>query len=141
MKAKKALKRLRRVEALLSVVIDQLPGHEHGVRELLDSARTSVIRAKAGISSLAANKPPMKVKQTRRPRLTAEGRKRISLAVKKRWAEAKRTPERKTGTLVKPARDKHSRQSGSPDRPRTKPADRPLVPEVPLESNQERHAN
>jgi hypothetical protein len=139
MKAKKALKRLRRVEALLSVVIDQLPGHEHGVRELLDSARTSVIRAKAGISSLAANKSPMKAKQTRRPRLTAEGRKKISLAVKKRWAAARRAVERKTGTLVKPARGGHPIKSGPPDPPRTKPA--AGVPEVPLESNQDRHAN
>jgi len=38
MKAKKALKRLRNVEALLSIVIDQCAANERSVRALLDSA-------------------------------------------------------------------------------------------------------
>ena len=135
MKAKKALKRLRRVEELLSIVIDEFAGNEHSVRELLDSAKTSVIRAKAGINSQSApgtaKKPQMKAEQTKRSHLTAEGRKRISLAVKKRWAEAKRTSERKTGTPVKSAGDRDTTKSGSPTPPRTKPADKPLAPSVP----------
>jgi hypothetical protein len=145
MKAKKALKRLRRVEELLSIVIDEFAGNEHSVRELLDSAKTSVIRAKAGINSQSApgtaKKPQMKAEQTKRSHLTAEGRKRISLAVKKRWAEAKRTSEQKTGTSVKSAGDRETTKSGSPTPPRTKPADKPLAPEALSEPNQERHAN
>lgn len=47
LKTKKTLKRLDRVEVLLSKVIDQYPADELGMRELLDSARTSVTRAKA----------------------------------------------------------------------------------------------
>jgi hypothetical protein len=145
MKAKKALKRLRRVEQLLSTVIDQFAGNEHRVRVLLDSAKTSVIRAKAGINSQSASgsakKPRMKAEPTKRSRLTAEGRKRISLAVKKRWAVAKRTSERKTGTSVKSAGDRDTTKSGSPIAPRTKPVERPLAPEASLGPNQERHAN
>jgi hypothetical protein len=47
LKTKKALKRLDRVEVLLSKLIDQYPEDELGMRESLDSARTSVRRAKA----------------------------------------------------------------------------------------------
>ena len=54
MKAKKALKRLRSVEALLSIVIDQFAANERSVRAMLDSAKASVIRAKARINSLSA---------------------------------------------------------------------------------------
>lgn len=146
MKAKKALKRLRRVEELLSIVIDQFAGNEPSVRELLDSAKTSVIRAKAGISSqsvsgTAKKTARMKTKQNKRSHLTAEGRKRISLAVKKRWAKAKRTSERKTRTPVKSAGERDTAKGASPTVPRTKPADRPLVSEAPPKPNQERHAN
>jgi hypothetical protein len=145
MKAKKALKRLRRVEELLSVVIDQFAANERSVRELLSSARASVIRARGRINSQSApgtaKKPQVKAEQTKRSHLTAEGRKRISLAAKKRWALAKRTPERKTGTPVKSAGERDATKSGHPNPPRTKPADRPLAPEALPEPNKERHAN
>ena len=145
MKAKKALKRLRRVEELLSIVIDQFAGIEASVRELLDSAKSSVISAKAGINSQSvpgtARKPQLKAKQTKRSRLTPEGRKKISLAVKKRWAAAKRTSERRTGTQVKSAGESDTTKSGSPVPPRAKPAERLLAPEASPEPNQERHAN
>jgi hypothetical protein len=39
MKAKKALKRLKKVETILSDVIDQCPASAHGLRGLLDSAK------------------------------------------------------------------------------------------------------
>jgi hypothetical protein len=93
MKAKKALKRLNKVELLLSNVIDQCPASARGLRELLDSAKTSVVRAKGAVNARvarAAKKPPARAQQSTRGRLSAEGRKRISLANKKRWAEAKR---------------------------------------------------
>ena len=95
MKAKKALKRLRNVEALLSIVIDQFAANERSVRALLDSAKVCVIRAKARINSLAiagtAKKKQMIAKKIKRTHLTPEGRNKISLAAKKRWAVAKPT--------------------------------------------------
>ena len=94
MKAKKAVKKLTRVEALLSNVIDQYTGNGRSVAELLDSAKESVIRAKERVSiqasSRAAKKPPAKAEKSNGRHLTAEGRKRLSLAAKKRWVIAKR---------------------------------------------------
>ena len=64
MKAKKALKRLNKVDVLLSNVIDQCPASARGLRELLDSARASVLRAKGAVNGF--------------------------LSAKKRWAAAER---------------------------------------------------
>ena len=93
MKAKKALKRLTRVETLLTNVIDQYASSVRDLRELLDNAKASVVRAKKTVevkaSPRAAKKPPVKA-QTSKSRLTAEGRKKLSLAAKKRWAIARR---------------------------------------------------
>jgi hypothetical protein len=93
MKAKKALKRLSRVETLLSDVIDQYAPKEQDVRELLDSAKSSVIRAKESVNvqaSPVSKIPPVKATMPRRRKLTAEGRERLSIAAKRRWAIAKR---------------------------------------------------
>lgn len=94
MKAKKAMKRLSKVESILSTVIDQFSASKNGLRELLDSAKSSVIRARKSVgqqpSSRTAKKPPAKADKSQRPRLSAEGRRNISLAAKKRWAVAKR---------------------------------------------------
>jgi len=93
MKAKKALKRLTRVETLLSDVVDQYAAIEPDVRALLDSAKASVVRARetvdVKVSPKAAKKPPVKAEKSK-VGLTAEGRKKLSLAAKKRWAIAKR---------------------------------------------------
>jgi hypothetical protein len=93
MKTKKALKRLKKVETILSNVIEQLPASARGLRELLDSARAFVVRAKGTVNARvarAAKKPPVRAQESVRGRLSADGRKRISLAAKKRWAQAKR---------------------------------------------------
>lgn len=95
MKAKKALKRLNKVETLLSNVIDQFPGIKDGLVELLGSAKATIVRAKKTVTSqlsarTAKKKPPVKARTAQAGRLTAEGRKRISIAAKKRWAAAKR---------------------------------------------------
>jgi hypothetical protein len=114
MKAKKALKRLRNVEALLSIVIDQFAANERSVRVMLDSAKASVIRAKAKINSLSAagtaKKPQVMASQSKRRHLTSEGRRRISLAAKKRWAAAKRTAR----TVGAPIESAGERRKGSP---------------------------
>ena len=94
MKAKKALKRLTRVEALLSNVLEQYAASDHRVRELLDSAKASVVSAKKTMSlrasSGAARKLPVQAENRKQQYLTPAGRKRLSLATKKRWAEYRR---------------------------------------------------
>ena len=64
MKSKKAVKRLTRVEALLSNVIDRYAGNPHRVKELLGFAKESVVRAKETVnrqtSSKAAKSSPVK---------------------------------------------------------------------------------
>jgi len=93
MKAKKAVKRLNRVEALLSNVIDGFAAGERAIKELLDSAKAAVIRARKTVSvktpPAIEKKPPVKARSAK-SRITAEGRKKLSLAAKKRWAVAKR---------------------------------------------------
>ena len=92
MRAKKALKRLNKVETILSNVIDSCPASARGLREFLDSAKASVGRARDIVNARvarAAKKPPARARESIR-RLSAEGRKRISLAMKKRWSAAKR---------------------------------------------------
>lgn len=96
MKTKKALKRLNKVETLLSNIIDQFPGSKDGLRGLLDSAKATVARAMKIVNLQPPNGATAKKKlvgkavKARASRLSAEGRKRISLAAKKRWATVKR---------------------------------------------------
>jgi hypothetical protein len=93
MKIKKALKRLNKVETLLTNIIDQCPTSARGLRELLDSAKVSVVRAKGVVNARAARsvkKPPARAAEATQSRLSPEGRAKISLAAKKRWAELRR---------------------------------------------------
>jgi hypothetical protein len=94
MKAKKALKRLARVETLLSGVITKYTAAgEHRVQEFLKAAKESVVHAEQalhGRTSAAAKKPPGRATSAGRHGLTAAGRRRLSLAAKERWAAAKR---------------------------------------------------
>jgi hypothetical protein len=93
MKAKKALKRLNKVDDLLSGVISQCPASARGLRDLLGSAKASIWRAKEVVNARvakAARKPPSRAEESSQGRLSAAGRKRISIAAKKRWAVAKR---------------------------------------------------
>ncbi|HWC99501.1 MAG TPA: hypothetical protein VG456_22230 [Candidatus Sulfopaludibacter sp.] len=98
MKAKKALKRLVKAETLVAGVIDQYPAATDGLRELLDSARSSMSQARATIDvAPPARKAPAKAKDSSPNRLSEAGRKRISMAAKKRWAaERRRKTLRKT---------------------------------------------
>jgi hypothetical protein len=143
MKPKKALKRLRRVEELLSIVIDEFAGNEPRIREFLDSAKGSVIRAKAGINSLSdagnAKKAQWRAKQTKRSDLTAQGRRRIPLG-KKQSIVVKSSSERKTGLPVRSAGERHATKSEFPTPPMTEPAG-PPAHEASPEQNQSRHAN
>jgi hypothetical protein len=96
LKTKKAVKRLDRVEALLSKVIGQYAADELGVHELLDSARASVVRAIAKAKLLAKAQPAAKAKA----RIKAKsGTKAKASLVKKR---APRKAESRT-SKTKPA--------------------------------------
>jgi len=90
MKAKKAMKRLHRIETLLGTVIDQYDPGTLEVHDLLDAARTSVASATQALAASPAKKPPAKADQTGARRLSDAARKRLSGAAKKRWAAAKR---------------------------------------------------
>jgi hypothetical protein len=91
MKAKKALKRLNKIESSLAVIIEQYSPSKPQFQDLLATAKTAVAEAKATVNpDGVARKPPVKAKSAKRRGLTAAGRKKLSLAAKKRWAAAKR---------------------------------------------------
>jgi hypothetical protein len=93
MKAKKAAKRLKKIETVLAGIIDDYSADKPVLRELLDSARGSIAQAKAKLTprvSRTSAKKPVAKSATAKPGLSAEGRKKLSLAAKKRWARAKR---------------------------------------------------
>ena len=100
MKAKKAIKRLRKAQLLLSSVVEQYTGSGFPMRDLSDAA-DSIDRARAfmeanGASSStakAANRSQKGRDSTKRRTirgLTEKGRQKLSLAAKERWAAAKR---------------------------------------------------
>ena len=103
MKARKALKRLHRVETLLGTVIDQYDASTPEVNELLSAARSSVASATQTLAASPARKPAAKAEQPQSRKLSSAARKRLSIAAKKRWAAARRngmttlakTPSRK----------------------------------------------
>ncbi len=101
MKAKKAIKRLHRVETILGNVIDQFGASTKEIHSLLDAARSSVTSATQALASIPARKPPAKAEATHTARLSDAARKRLSVAAKKRWADARRNG---MTTLAKPRR-------------------------------------
>jgi hypothetical protein len=101
MKANKALKRLAKIEALISNVTERYSASESQIRDVLQYAKAAVVRAREAVqaSSGMAKKSPVKhsqppsntVPEPSRPKreLSAAGRKAISEATKKRWAAKK----------------------------------------------------
>ena len=115
MKATKALKRLAKIETLISDVTERYSATAPHVREALRDAKAAVTRAKEAVSLQAssgtAKNPPVRyskplskaMPEPSKPKrkLSAAGRKAISEATKKRWAlkraeEAKAQPAKKT---------------------------------------------
>ena len=94
MKTKKAFKKLTKVETELSNVLDQYSTSEKGLRNLLNSAVTSIRGAKEMIDTPAdpktAKRPRAKAAEPGKGRLSASGRRNISRVAKERWAAAKR---------------------------------------------------
>ena len=103
MRAKKAIKRLNKAQELLSSVVG---GYGDGravavavVRDLLRPAIDSIVRARGSIegnraSTPSSNQHGRKTAKKRVRRLSAEGRRSLSLAARKRWAAAKRRGRR-----------------------------------------------
>jgi hypothetical protein len=69
MKTKKTLKRLNKVVALLSNVIDKVPDGKGGLGDVLDSAKANVVRAAKMVHSQASKKAAKG-----KPPANAEGR-------------------------------------------------------------------
>jgi CHASE3 domain sensor protein len=101
MKARKAIKRLHRVETLLGTVIDQDDAGTREVHDLLDAARKSVASATQAVAASPAKKPPATADKTGARKLSDAARKRLSVAAKKRWAAARRNG---MSTLAKSSR-------------------------------------
>ena len=58
MKVKKALKRLHRVETILTTVIEQYAGRKRGLRDLLDTAKGRVVRATEMLTVPSSSRKP-----------------------------------------------------------------------------------
>ncbi len=96
MKSNKILKRIAKIEALMSKLTERSSASAAHVRELLRDAKAAITRAKEAVqaSSGAVKKGPVKhsepmSKATPEPpkrKLSAAGRKAIVAATKKRWA-------------------------------------------------------
>jgi hypothetical protein len=101
MKAKKAIKRLKKAQSFVSKVIEQYAGAEPPIRDLLEAAEASLGRAQALIQGNDTARPTPKVgdglgkeksarSEPARRGVSDAARKRLSVAAKKRWAAAKR---------------------------------------------------
>ena len=78
MKAKKALKRLNKVEVLLTDVMDEFPGSKAGLAELLGSAKTVVVHAQKTVNS-QLKRPPAKAGKAQ----TVTAKKRSAVTTRK----------------------------------------------------------
>src|SRR5258708_6829359 len=107
MKTKKVLKRIAKIEALMSEVTERSSASAPHIRELLRDAKAAVTRAKEAMqaSSGTAKKGPVKhseptsraTPESPKPKrkLSAAGRKAIVAATKKRWAAVRKSEARK----------------------------------------------
>src|SRR5215472_5084081 len=101
MKVKKAVKKLRKAELSISSVVGQMSDLGSDARDLLRAAGQSVNRAlgliDAGAASAVIGKalqgakkvPATAMKQGRSAAFSAERRRKLSRAAKRRWAAAK----------------------------------------------------
>jgi hypothetical protein len=115
MKANKALKRLAKIEALMSDVVERYSASAPHVRELLQDAKAAVTRAKEAVSlrssSGTAKNPAVEhsaptskaTPESTKPKrtLSAAGKAAIVAALKKRWA-AKRAAAKKAANAQQP---------------------------------------
>src|SRR5687768_13225045 len=89
MKVKKARKRLREVEELLTEIIDNYTAPGPGVGELLGTAKKAVTDAMTSLEREPLESPPASAEKPAKRQSTGRGKKRLSPAAKKRNAIAK----------------------------------------------------
>jgi hypothetical protein len=100
MKAKKAIKRLQRVDTLLGTVIDEYDAGTSGVNDMLSAARSKIASASQALAASAAAKAPAKAGRTPSSTVSASARKRLPVAAKKHGAAANRAkPSHKPPTV------------------------------------------
>ena len=83
MKVKKALKRLHRVETILTTVIEQYAGRKRGLRDLLGTAKGKVVRATETLTTSSNRKPPANADQLRQGKGTTAKRKGTGRSLRK----------------------------------------------------------
>src|SRR5689334_21852446 len=87
MKATKALKRLAKIEALLSKLIKRSAGKGRVILKVFEDAKASVMRAKEAVSVRASSqnsgKTAARDARPKRQRLTAAASQKVALRVKK----------------------------------------------------------
>ena len=136
MKEKKPLRRLTKIQSLMSDVTQRYSANAL-VREVLQDAKVAVTRAKDAVSSQASSgakkNPPVKqveptsnaTPETSKPKrkLTAAGRKAISTATKRRWAlKRQEAGESSKGASKKPAGRANAAVESTPAQAATKAA-------------------
>jgi hypothetical protein len=135
MKANKALKRLAKIEALMSDVTERYSSAPH-IREVLQDAKAAVTRAKEAVSLQASSgtaknplvkhsKPPSKATpEPSKPKrkLSAAGRKAIIAATNKRWARVRAAKAQQEKAVRKKAAGKKALAKASSARAAKKTA-------------------
>jgi len=123
MKANKALKRLAKIEVLISDVTERYSSTPH-IREVLQDAKAAVTRAKKAVSLQASSgtaknspmkhsKPPSKPtpeEPKAKRRISKEGMARIIAATKKRWAAVRAAKAQGAAKKAAPAKKKVAAQ-------------------------------
>jgi hypothetical protein len=101
MKARKAIKRLQRVETLLGTVIDEFAGCTPEMRTMLNAAKSNAVSASEAAASLP--KPAAGTAKDRARKSSGSNGKQLLVQAKERRAAAKREDK---STMTKPSRMK-----------------------------------
>ena len=134
MKAKKALRRLDHVEALISDVLGRYTAKHQGVRELLDSAKESVSSAIKALHASASTGKSKKPAEPQKPQhVVASTRKKSAPAAKKATA-VKRSATKKSSKRAPAARKK---AAGTKARGAARPNRPPAVKTIPVAERSE----
>ena len=136
MKANKALKRLAKIEALISNVTERYSANAPAVRQVLQDAKTAVARAKEAMSLLVSSRtaknhpakhsepPSTATPQSAKPkrRLSAAGRKAVQEALKRRRALKRAEPAkpRRAAKRAAPGRKRAAAKKAAVDGPSAK---------------------
>jgi hypothetical protein len=136
MKANKALKRIAKIEALMSDVTERYSASAPHIRQVLQDAKEAITQAREAVSLQAStgtaknarvkdSKPPSKaMPEPSKPKrkLSAAGRKAIIAATKKRWALKRAEAAKAQLRTEKKAAKKAARKKSASKKAATKKA-------------------